>query len=259
MERPKRLTQAFIKGVKQPGRYGDGRGSYGLSLVVRLSADGGLSKSFVQQLRRSIDRSTINLGLGSAERRTLQEARELAFDNYRRVRDGEEVRQPRGLPPAKVVPTLREVADKWFELSRKNWKSDYTELLTRQRLENHVSPLLDVRVDRISRQHILDALLGIQATPTRERVRKSIRGIMGHAVLREWRLDNPADDALRAALSTAEEAAEAPRRAALRRDSPRPGQGRRTRRLAGRATGIALHSLDRHQKRRGSRRTMGRD
>ena len=201
MERPKRLSQAFIKGVKQPGRYGDGRGSYGLSLVVRTSADGGLSKSFVQQLRR-VDRSTVNLGLGSTETRTLQQARETASDNYRRLRDGEEVRQPRGLPLAKVMPTLREVTERWFEVSRKNWKGEDTERLTRQRLENHVAPLLDARVDRITRQHILDALLGIQAAPTRDRVQKYIRGIMGHAVLREWRLDNPVDDALRAALST---------------------------------------------------------
>ena len=202
MERPKRLSQAFIKRVKQPGRYGDGRGSYGLSLVVRASADGATTnKSFVQQLRRA-DRSTVNLGLGSSESTTLQQAREAASDNYRRLRNNEEVRQPRGLPPAKVMPTLREVAERWFDVSRKNWKGEGTERLARQRLANHVAPLLDARVDRITRQHLLDALLGIQATPTRDRVQKVIRGIMGHAVLREWRLDNPVDDALRAALST---------------------------------------------------------
>ena len=202
MERPKRLSQAFIKGVKQPGRYGDGRGGYGLSLVVRPSADGLTNnKSFVQQLRR-VDRTTVNLGLGSTETRTLQQAREAAFDNARRLRDGEEVRQPRGFPLAKIVPTFLEVAEKWIELCRKNWKGDKTERLIRQRLQNHVHTLLDVAVDRITRQQLLDVLLAIDALPTRERVRKTIRGIMGHAVLREWRLDNPADDALRAALST---------------------------------------------------------
>ena len=201
MERPKRLSQAFIKGVKQPGRYGDGRGGYGLSLVVRTSADGGFSKSFVQQLRRD-DRSTVNLGLGSSESTTLQAARERAVDNYRALRAGEEVRQPRGLPPAKVMPTLREVAERWFDVSRKNWKGEGTERLARQRLANHVAPLLDARVDRITRQNVLDALLNIQAPPTRDRVQKIIHGIMGHAVLREWRLDNPVDGALQAALAT---------------------------------------------------------
>ena len=202
MERPKRLTQTFIRDVKRPGRYGDGRGSCGLSLLVKPRAAGGLSKLFVQQLRLS-DRSTVNLGLGSTESRTLQQAREAAFDNARRLRDGEEVRQPRGLPLAKVMPTFRDATDRWLELSRKNWKNDDDAVrLIKQRLENHVRPLLDVRVDQITRLQILDALLGIDATPTRERVQKNIRAIMGHAVLREWRFDNPADDALRAALST---------------------------------------------------------
>ena len=208
MERPKRLSQAFIKGVKQPGRYGDGRGGYGLSLVVRPSADGLTNnKSFVQQLRR-VDRTTVNLGLGSTETRTLQQAREAASDNYRRLRDGEEVlrQQPRGLPLAKVVPTLREAAEKWFAASRHNWKSDDTERLIKQRLENHASTLLGVSVDRITRQHILDALLVVPAGPTRDRVRKYIHGIMGHAVLREMRDSNPVDDALRAALSTKRQA-----------------------------------------------------
>ena len=201
MERQKRLSQAFIKGVKQPGRYGDGRGGYGLSLVVRTSADGGLNKSYVQQLRRA-DRSTVNLGLGSSDSTTLQAARERALDNFRRLRNNEEVRQPRGLPPAKVMPTLREVAERWLDVRRTHWKGEGNERLARQRLANHVAPLLDVRVNRITRQNILDTLLSIQATPTRDRVQKVIHGIMGHAVLREWRLDNPVDDALRAALAT---------------------------------------------------------
>ena len=202
MERPKRLSQAFIKDVKRPGRYGDGRGSWGLSLMVRPRANGGLSKQYMQQLRRS-DRSTVNLGLGSAERVTLQQAREAAFDNARRMRAGEEVRQPRGLPPAKIVPTFIEVADRWIELSRENWKdADATERLIRSRLVNHVPGLLHVPAGRITRLEILDALLNIKAIPTRDRVRKYIQGIMGHAVLRELRLDNPVDDALRAALTT---------------------------------------------------------
>ena len=211
MERPKRLSQAFIKGVKVPGRYSDGRGSYGLSLMVKSSADGGLSKSFTQQLRRRDDRTTVNVGLGSTESTTLQAAREAAIDNFRDLRDGKEIRRrrvaeemchPHVLPLAKTAPTLREVTEKWIELSRQNWKADKTERLNRQRLENHVPTLMDAPVDSITRKNILDALLLIHSISTRDRVRKCVHSIMGHAVLREWRTDNPADDALRAALST---------------------------------------------------------
>ena len=104
MERPKRLTQQFIRTVTEVGRYGDGRGSYGLTLLVKPRADGGLSKTYAQQLRRA-DRKAFSYGLGSTETRTLQQAREAAFDNYRRVRDGEDVRQPRDPALAKNVPT----------------------------------------------------------------------------------------------------------------------------------------------------------
>ena len=35
MKRPKQLSAAFVKTVKRPGRYGDGRGGHGLSLLVK--------------------------------------------------------------------------------------------------------------------------------------------------------------------------------------------------------------------------------
>ena len=201
MERPIRLTQQFIRTVTEVGRYGDGRGSYGLTLLVKPRADGGLSKTYAQQLRRPADRKAFSYGLGSTETRTLQQAREAAFDNYRRVRDGEDVRQPRDPALAKNVPTLREVAARWIELSRKNWKNDRTEQVVWQRLENHVKPLMAVRVDRITRTAILDALLDIPAVPTRDRVERYLRQILGHAVLREMRDSNPVDGILRAALA----------------------------------------------------------
>ena len=35
MKRPKTLSAAFVKTVKRPGRYGDGLGGHGLSLLVK--------------------------------------------------------------------------------------------------------------------------------------------------------------------------------------------------------------------------------
>ena len=34
MRRPTRLSASFVRTVKQPGRYGDGYGGHGLSLLV---------------------------------------------------------------------------------------------------------------------------------------------------------------------------------------------------------------------------------
>ena len=40
-QRSTRLTAAFIRNVKTPGRYGDGRGGYGLILFVKPLSAGG--------------------------------------------------------------------------------------------------------------------------------------------------------------------------------------------------------------------------
>ena len=74
MKRPKTLSPAFVKGVTQLGRYGDGRGGHGLSLVVRpTKIKGRLSKNWVQRIR--IHGRETNLGLGSYPAVTLAEAR----------------------------------------------------------------------------------------------------------------------------------------------------------------------------------------
>ena len=44
-KRPRRLSATFVRNVSLPGRYGDGYGGHGLSLLVKPAAHGGLSKS----------------------------------------------------------------------------------------------------------------------------------------------------------------------------------------------------------------------
>ena len=46
VKRPKRLSATFVKSVNRPGRYGDGRGGHGLSLLVKPMAAGGWSKTW---------------------------------------------------------------------------------------------------------------------------------------------------------------------------------------------------------------------
>ena len=58
-----RLTHTFVKSVTRPGRYGDGRGGLGLSLLVKKTAAGGRSKTWSQRLR--IGRKIATLGFGS--------------------------------------------------------------------------------------------------------------------------------------------------------------------------------------------------
>ena len=73
----KKLTTAFVSGVQTPGRYGDGgRGSFGLSLLVKPSKSGELIKNW--QRRFSKDGKYTSQGLGVYPAVTLDQARALA-------------------------------------------------------------------------------------------------------------------------------------------------------------------------------------
>ena len=74
----KRLTDAFVRGVTAPGRYGDGgRGSFGLSLLVKESK-GGLLKNWQRRCLKKDGKPT-SRGLGVYPVVTLNQARALAF------------------------------------------------------------------------------------------------------------------------------------------------------------------------------------
>ena len=74
MRRPYRLNAEFVRKVDQPGRFGDGRGGFGLSLLVQLSGRG-LIKSWTQRIVQRNGRPT-SIGLGSYLSVSLAEARE---------------------------------------------------------------------------------------------------------------------------------------------------------------------------------------
>ena len=48
--RPLMLSATFVKNVKAPGRYGDGRGGLGLTLRVKPASRGGYCKSWAQSI-----------------------------------------------------------------------------------------------------------------------------------------------------------------------------------------------------------------
>lgn len=91
MERPKILSGTFVRAVREPGRYGDGRGGYGLSLLVRISANGRVTKSWAQRLR--IRGRVVSLGLGSYPVVALAKARARALDNAVLAAEGGDPRE----------------------------------------------------------------------------------------------------------------------------------------------------------------------
>ena len=88
--RPTTLTAAFVRTVSTPGRYGDGRGGHGLSLLVKPTKTGRWSKSWSQRLY--IDGKPIMLGLGSYPVVSLAEARQRALANRQAIERGKDPR-----------------------------------------------------------------------------------------------------------------------------------------------------------------------
>ena len=91
MQRTQGLSPRFVETVSRAGRYGDGRGGYGLSLLVKATKNGRVSKTWSQRIR--INGQVTNLGLGPYPIVMLAEARRKALKNRQAVEQG---RNPRG-------------------------------------------------------------------------------------------------------------------------------------------------------------------
>ena len=118
MVKPRRLTAAFVKAVKVPGRYGDGRGGFGLFLRVHQTGDGRITKSWCQRIRPPHGKPT-NIGLGGFPVVSLAEARGEALANRQEIQRG---RHPR----EQGVPTFEEAAAKVIKQRAKGWKPGTT-------------------------------------------------------------------------------------------------------------------------------------
>ena len=111
----KRLSATFVNTVNVPGRYGDGRGGHGLSLLVKPASTGGFSKSWAQRIR--LDGKAANVGLGAYPVVTLARARQKALANARIVSEGRDPRD-RG----SRAPTFEQAVEKVIEIHAENWK-----------------------------------------------------------------------------------------------------------------------------------------
>ena len=197
MERPYRLSARFVATIDQPGRYGDGRGSGGLSLLVKHTSRGHLAKSWAQRLH--VDGRQRNLGLGSWPHVSLAEAREKCALNLAARRRGELVTGRK-----RTVPTFEEALEKVIAVHRAGWKDgSRQEELWRASLRDYAMPKLGGRpVHRITTADVMAVLLPIwnEKRVTARRVRHRISAVMRWAVAQGYREDNPAGEAIGAAL-----------------------------------------------------------
>ncbi|MYF07732.1 MAG: tyrosine-type recombinase/integrase [Rhodospirillaceae bacterium] len=197
MKRPSRLSTTFVNKISRPGRYGDGRGGFGLSLLVKPRSTGGLSKTWSQ--RMIVSGRALNIGLGAYPIVTLAEARERALNNRRAVANGHDPRQK-----PRFVPTFADALEETIRIQAQAWKpGGKSELQWRSSMGTYALPQLGKRpVDSIEPRDVMNVLLPIWSTKpeSARRIRQRIGAVMKWAVAQGYRSDNPAGDALGAAL-----------------------------------------------------------
>ena len=196
MQRPRTLSAAFVKTVKDPGRYGDGRGGHGLSLLVKPSSTGRLAKSWSQRLR--INGEPFNIGLGSFPIVTLKEARDKALENRRAVEQGKDPRVKKS-----SIPTFADAAEIVIGIHAKGWKDGRHEANWRRSLSQYAYPPLGAKlVSEITSLDVMALLVPIwtEKRETARKLRQRIGAVMKWAVAQGYRADNPAGDAIGAAL-----------------------------------------------------------
>jgi len=190
----KQLSARFVKTVTRPGRYGDGRGGHGLSLLVKPMKYGGQSRTWSQRLR--INGKPVSIGLGSYPVVTLAEARKAALENRRALAMGHD--------PRRSIPTLAQSSERVLAVHSANWKdSGRTEKIWRAGMRAYVMPQLGrKRVDQITTADVMSVLLPHWSAKreTMRRIKQRLFRIFRWSIAQGYRTDDPAGTALDAAL-----------------------------------------------------------
>ena len=188
-----RLTSRFCKDTNAPGRYGDGRGGYGLSLLVRETPNGKISKAWAQRLR--FDGQPFNIGLGNFPLVSLAKAREVAFQNAQQVKNGIDVRESK--KQRRMMPTFASAAESTLKHHSAGWTGGKTEKNYRAQLERYILPTIGKdRIDRITTPDLVAVLSPIwnESAATAKKVRNLLNMTFIWAKGMGYISVNPADN-----------------------------------------------------------------
>ena len=184
----KALTAAFVKTVREPGKYHDGGG---LGLFLRVQPNG--SRFWIQRI--TIRGKRRELGLGSFPLVSLANAREAAADNKRLARLGGDPLQAKRA--AREILTFEEAALKVHEIHKPSWRNEKHANDFINSFKSYVFPEIGVvRVSDVSSADVLSVLqpIWLEKPETARRVRQRIGTVLKWAVAQGWRQDNPAEN-----------------------------------------------------------------
>ena len=191
------LTAASVRTVNRPGVYGD---QHGLRLRVYESRKRkSISKHWIW--RGTVNGTRRDVGLGAFPYVSLAEARQKAFEHRKISWAGGD---PVALKRRPDVPTFAEAFETVIGIHREGWKdAGKSEKQWRASLRDYAMPRLGRRrVDQITTADVMAVLIPHwhSKTETMRRVRQRIGAVMKWAVAQGYRGDNPAGDAISAAL-----------------------------------------------------------
>ena len=191
------LTAAFVRTVNRPGVYGD---QHGLRLRVYESRKRkSISKHWIW--RGTVNGVRRDVGLGAFPYVSLAEARQKAFEHRKISWAGGD---PVALKRRPDVPTFAEAVDSVIAIHRDGWKdAGKSEKQWRASLRDYAMPRLGRRrIDQITTGDVMAVLIPHWHTKneTMRRVHQRIGAVMKWAVAQGYRGDNPAGDAISAAL-----------------------------------------------------------
>lgn len=188
----KKLTAAFVRSAAEPGIYMD---LHGLRLRVKPSG----SRQWIW--RGTIHGKRRDLGLGSPPYVPLSEARETAFEYRKLARAGGD---PAALRQGSDIPTFAEAVEPVLDMLRPGWKAGgRQEAIWRRTVDEYAMQRLGRRrIDQINSADVMAVLLPEWQNKheTMKRLRQYLGAVFKWAVAQGYRQDNPAGDALGAAL-----------------------------------------------------------
>ena len=184
------LSAVFVRTVARTGMYPDGNG---LNLKVVPSG----ARRWVQRV--TIGGKRHNIGLGGYPAVSLAEARELAAENHRLIRQGrdplaekrqavEEFRKP-------SIPIFTQAAEQVIEMRRPTWSNAKHASQWTNTLRTYAHPVIGRKpVDEITTGDVLAILTPIWTTKpeTASRVRQRLETVFDWAIFQGFRMDNPA-------------------------------------------------------------------
>ena len=188
-----KLTAKWVKEISEPGRYGDGNGLY---LVVTPAG----TKSWVQRVQVGGNRT--DKGLGGVAKVSLASARKITTANRAAIKGGqypfEANHVPATVQETPAIPTFEDAARAVHSLNVGEWGQATAKRWLR-RLEIHAFPTLAKRnVAEITRSDLAELLTPLRTEnhETARKVRQALAKVFRWARAHDYRVDDPADDAL---------------------------------------------------------------